>query len=1107
MGVTYTSVRDRDQRRGGLSAIAERGQRVLFAVGAVSALAILLCYAGRVRAWDVTESRRATGATLNLNAKPATADLERVMEAAFENPVDRRFAAAELARLLSEAATPGSFPNVGALGRIDVSTKAVERTRGLSLFVDRLNEARAKASSANAPVPANLPMFSVAQVAALKARFIVRTTEAYRGAVWWCALALLSAFQLVPLVWRIRRVEGDRVLLSAVHLLVTFGFLVVLGRQDPLRDTLLVVRYTECVVLGLTVLLVVSLMNVQRSAILQLSYLCLGAAILLSLALIVFGSGPGSSGAKVNLGPFQPVEIIRPLMACFLAGYLGRRWELLRHVRETEIRGQRIPAWLNMPRLEYLVPILGGVGISLLLFFLLRDLGPALLLSLLLLSLLAVARAKAGVVAVGIAILGAGFAIGYWLEISSTLVSRVAMWRAPWENAVRGGDQVAQALWALATGAIRGTGLGLGESRFLPAGHTDLVLAGVAEELGIVGVIAAASACVVIAWRGLRIARSAPTDTTFFLAVAMTLSLVTPVLVMSAGLLGLLPLTGVVTPFVSYGGSAMVANFAVLGLLVAIGADRHEAVDTTPFEQPLRWLGRALAVAGVVLLVAWARVQVFSADLILVKPQLSLQADGGLRYQYNPRVLEAARTLPRGSVFDRRELPIAADLETVLRSDAEFARLHIPWRDTCPDSTARCYPLGGAAFHVLGDANSRLNWSASNTSYVERDAEDSLRGFDDRASVVKTDDGDGAIGTTLRRDYRDLVPLVRHRWEPAHPAVIKLVTQPRDVHVTLDGRLQKDVAAIVARAVAGANLRHAAVVVLDAPTGEVLASVSYPWPTGDGEHGSEAPDALLDRARYGLYPPGSTFKLVTAAAALRQDSEAGRQAYTCVALPGGRVGAKIPGWVRPIRDDVLDHHAHGTLALHDGLVRSCNAYFAQLAVRVGVEHLAKSATLAGISYPTSGDPARVRENLPYSGYGQGDLLATPLRMARVAAAIGTGGVIREPSLVRDGLTVPERQFLSTRSAQILAKAMRDVVTDGTGRQLRAHPIGIAGKTGTAEVDEARSHAWFVGFAPAGPAARRIAFAVLLENAGYGGATAATVAGQVVTAAASQGWVR
>jgi peptidoglycan glycosyltransferase len=85
--------------------------------------------------------------------------------------------------------------------------------------------------------------------------------------------------------------------------------------------------------------------------------------------------------------------------------------------------------------------------------------------------------------------------------------------------------------------------------------------------------------------------------------------------------------------------------------------------------------------------------------------------------------------------------------------------------------------------------------------------------------------------------------------------------------------------------------------------------------------------------------------------------------------------------------------------------------------------------------------------------------------------------------------------------------MRDVVTDGTGQSLRNHPARIAGKTGTAELDGAEPHAWFVGFAPFGAATHRIAFAVILENAGYGGTTAASVAGQVVTAAASLGLVR
>src|SRR5207244_9613404 len=98
-----------------------------------------------------------------------------------------------------------------------------------------------------------------------------------------------------------------------------------------------------------------------------------------------------------------------------------------------------------------------------------------------------------------------------------------------------------------ATGAVKGTGVGLGDTRYLPAGHTDLVLAAVGEELGAVGLIAAAVAFAVIAWRGLRIVRTASSDTGVFLALAVTLSLVAPALVMAAGISGIIALTGVVT--------------------------------------------------------------------------------------------------------------------------------------------------------------------------------------------------------------------------------------------------------------------------------------------------------------------------------------------------------------------------------------------------------------------------------------------------------------------------------------------------------------------------------------------------------------------------------
>jgi peptidoglycan glycosyltransferase len=129
-------------------------------------------------------------------------------------------------------------------------------------------------------------------------------------------------------------------------------------------------------------------------------------------------------------------------------------------------------------------------------------------------------------------------------------------------------------------------------------------------------------------------------------------------------------------------------------------------------------------------------------------------------------------------------------------------------------------------------------------------------------------------------------------------------------------------------------------------------------------------------------------------------------------------------------------------------------------------------------------------------------------MARVAAALASGGALREvrwetasPEPVEAELMVPPD------AADLLARYMRDAVVSGTGRSLSAHPWRIAGKTGTAEVSGSASHAWFVGYAPFGPATRRIAFAIIIEHAGYGGLAAAPVAGEIVTAAAAAGLVR
>jgi len=127
-------------------------------------------------------------------------------------------------------------------------------------------------------------------------------------------------------------------------------------------------------------------------------------------------------------------------------------------------------------------------------------------------------------------------------------------------------------------------------------------------------------------------------------------------------------------------------------------------------------------------------------------------------------------------------------------------------------------------------------------------------------------------------------------------------------------------------------------------------------------------------------------------------------------------------------------------------------------------------------------------------------------MARVAASIANDGVFRPTHWIL-GAPNEARRVFDAGAAQQLGEFMREVVVRGTGRRLSALSIPVAGKTGTAERRNARSHAWFVGFAPYGNAKRRVAFAVLVENGGYGGQSAASAAGELVEAVAELGLVQ
>ncbi len=257
---------------------------------------------------------------------------------------------------------------------------------------------------------------------------------------------------------------------------------------------------------------------------------------------------------------------------------------------------------------------------------------------------------------------------------------------------------------------------------------------------------------------------------------------------------------------------------------------------------------------------------------------LVVQADGARRYQYNPRFQLVMREIPMGSIYDRNGLPLAtSDWAELEKHRADYQQLGIDIDRACPRNESRHYPFGGLLFDLLGDLRTRTRWGASNTSFVERDSARRLRGYDDRPTLVEVKNPKThATERVLRYDYRELVPLLRHRYDPQNPAVRRMLDRARNVKMSLDARLEVRTADILRKQLQQSHRDKGAAVVMDPATGDLLAAVSFPLPATDQTPGSEA-NPYLDRARYGLYPPGSTFKVVTAMAALRKDQSSDAQ--------------------------------------------------------------------------------------------------------------------------------------------------------------------------------------------------------------------------------------
>jgi cell division protein FtsW (lipid II flippase) len=368
------------------------------------------------------------------------------------------------------------------------------------------------------------------------------------------------------LVIRFMLPYADPYLFPLVAVLACFGLVVVYRIDDTLaRDQ------AQWFVIGL-ILFVVTIIALRDFRVLERYRYTIALA---GLALLLLPRVPGI-GAQVNgaylgvrIGPisFQPAEFGKIAIVIFLAAYL-------RDTRQVMIQGSRRFLGVTIPPLKHFGPLLVVWGAAMLMLIFIRDLGSSLMYFGAFLALVYVATNRLSFVIVGLAL----FALGAWFLGSHVphIEDRVDIWLDPFKTYSSTGYQIANGMFAQADGGLFGTGLGAsvlrlpGGAPLIPAPQTDMIYAVVVNELGLVGGIGLLCTYLLIAERGFKIATLAADSFSKLLATGLTAVMALQVFVIVGGVTRVIPLTGVTLPFVSYGGSSIVANFVLLALLLLI---------------------------------------------------------------------------------------------------------------------------------------------------------------------------------------------------------------------------------------------------------------------------------------------------------------------------------------------------------------------------------------------------------------------------------------------------------------------------------------------------------------------------------------------------------
>ena len=370
------------------------------------------------------------------------------------------------------------------------------------------------------------------------------------------------------LLLRARLKHADPYLFPLVALLACFGLVMIYRIDDELAR-----QQAQWFVIGLLAFGAVIVVLGDYRKLERFRYTIALAGIFLLMLPRAFAPTNGAY-LSVRLGSLsiQPAELTKIAIVIFLASYL-------RDTRQILVLGSRRIAGITLPPLKHFGPLLAIWGLAMLMLFVIQDIGSSLMFFGGFLALLYVATARLSFPLVGLALFAAGSYVLY--QLRPTIENRVAAWRDPFdpklfEQEIGGSYQQAQSLFAQADGGFFGRGFGQsvldlpGGGQILPAPHTDFIYAVITNELGLMGAIGLLVVNLFIVQRGFKVAMLARDGFSKLLAVGLTSVFALQVFVIVGGVTKLIPLTGVTLPFVSYGGSSIVANFILLALLLMV---------------------------------------------------------------------------------------------------------------------------------------------------------------------------------------------------------------------------------------------------------------------------------------------------------------------------------------------------------------------------------------------------------------------------------------------------------------------------------------------------------------------------------------------------------